>query len=49
VTTVSQEADVQIDGHLGPRTWLAIYGTVILTVILAPLAIVAIYVAVRAG
>jgi hypothetical protein len=36
---------VQIDGYLGPRTWLAIYGTVIL----APLAIVALYVAVRAG
>jgi hypothetical protein len=45
VTTDFRRQDVQIDGHLGPRTWLAIYGTVIL----APLAIVALYVAVRAG
>jgi hypothetical protein len=48
---------VQIDGHLGPRTWrepsteamlwmlVAIYGTVIL----APLAIVGLYVVARAG
>jgi hypothetical protein len=58
VTTVSQEAGVQIDGHLTDRTWrdpktgtmLWILAIAYLgPTILVPLAIVALYVIARAG
>jgi hypothetical protein len=57
VTTILRRHDVHSDGNLGPRTWrepsteamfwmlVAVYGTIILT----PLAVIALYVIARVG